>query len=83
MSVLAHARVCPACVAAELTRTDVAGLPSERASLADLEHPAIGYLSKPANDVVTQLDRRLTAGEVQLAFTAGQGYLPAVLERGT
>jgi hypothetical protein len=66
--------------AAELTLADVAGLPSERASFADIEHPAIGYLSKPANDVVAQLNRRLAAGEVELGFTTGQGYLPAVLD---
>jgi hypothetical protein len=66
--------------AVELTLADVAGLPSERASLADLEHPAIAYSSKPPNDVVARLNRRLAAGEVELAFTTGQGYLPAVLD---
>ena len=64
----------------ELVLDDVQGLPSERASLAVAEDAAIGYATQPTTDVVASLNRRLAAGAQSLAFSADQGYLPAVLE---
>ena len=43
------------------------------------DDPAINYLTGPLDNVVDTLNRRLTAGEVQLAFDGRSGYLPSAL----
>src|SRR5262245_46986273 len=45
-----------------------------------LDHPAIGYRSKPTNDPITLLNKKIQSGEVRLAFEPGHGYLKSVLE---
>lgn len=37
-------------------------------------------LTAPHDDPVARLNRKLAAGQAQLEFSAGQGYLPAVLQ---
>ena len=46
----------------------------------DREYPAIGYLSTPLTDPVTQLIERIQAGEVELEYVKGRGYLDSLLE---
>ena len=48
--------------------------------VASLDHPAINYHKDPGNNAITQLNRRLAAGEVKLTFDPQFGYLPGVLE---
>jgi hypothetical protein len=43
-----------------------------------LDHPAIEYQKRPVHDSVSELNKRLDAGET-LAFEPEHGYLPAVL----
>ena len=45
------------------------------------QHPAIDYRGGALNDVVTTMQRDLTAGSATLAFEGTQGYLRAVLAR--
>ena len=45
------------------------------------QHPAIDYRGGKLSDVVTALQRELTAGAASLAFDGTQGYLRALLER--
>ena len=45
-----------------------------------LDHPAIGYPSRPSKDAVAQLNRKLREGAATLQFDIGTGYLRAVLE---
>src|SRR6185436_18427155 len=45
------------------------------------QHPAIDYRGGPLSDVVTALQRDLTAGSSSLAFEGTQGYLRALLSR--
>lgn len=51
------------------------------ASLASVDHPAIGYATKPANDPVAQLNRKVQDGQAQLKFEGPQGYLRSLLDR--
>jgi hypothetical protein len=44
-----------------------------------LDGPAIGYSTRPSDDAVTRLVRRLDAGEAQLTFEPGTGYLRSLL----
>jgi len=44
------------------------------------EHPAIGYATRPAKDPVSELNRKIHEGKVQLKFDGEQGYLRSVLE---
>ncbi|MGA7791566.1 MAG: hypothetical protein WCA19_00920 [Candidatus Acidiferrales bacterium] len=44
------------------------------------EHPAIGYATRPAKDRVSELNRKIHEGKVQLKFDGEQGYLRSVLE---
>jgi hypothetical protein len=44
-----------------------------------LDDPAIGYSTQRSDDAVTRLARRLDAGEAQLAFEPGTGYLRSLL----
>ena len=50
------------------------------ASLASPDHPAIGYNTRPANDPVAQLNRKLQDGQARLKFEAGPGYLRSLLD---
>jgi hypothetical protein len=45
----------------------------------DLDHPEIQYTTRPLKDRVSELNRRIQTGEVQLKFDGGQGYLRSVL----
>ena len=46
-----------------------------------LDHPAIQYSQRPANDPVALLDKRLRRGQVNLGVAPnGLAYLPAVLK---
>src|SRR5687768_6618070 len=44
------------------------------------DHPAIAYSTAPTDNAVTRLNDRLREGTTRLAFAAGNGYLPAMLE---
>ena len=44
------------------------------------DHPAIRYSTRETTDVVAALNRRLQAGELQLAFDGPRGYLKSVLD---
>jgi hypothetical protein len=44
------------------------------------DHPAIEYATRPVRDLVSELDRKVQAGTVQLKFDDRQGYLRSVLE---
>jgi hypothetical protein len=46
---------------------------------AQLEHPAIGYATRPVNDPVSKLNRKLQEGGAQLQFEGVAGYLRSVL----
>jgi len=50
------------------------------ASLASPDHPAIEYATRPPNDAVAQLNRKIQDGQVQLKFEGVQGYLRSVLD---
>src|ERR1700688_2241035 len=50
------------------------------ASLVSPDHPAIEYATRPTNDAVAQLNRKIQDGQVQLKFEGVQGYLRSVLE---
>src|SRR5688572_11820419 len=43
-------------------------------------HPAIGYATVPTRDPITELNRKLKAGEVALRAEGESGYLRSVLE---
>ena len=45
----------------------------------DFDRPPISYSTARPDNVVTQLQKRMDAGEVKLSFTDEHGYLPAVL----
>jgi hypothetical protein len=45
----------------------------------DLEHPAVGYSTRPANTVVDALNDRLQSGALSLPFDARTGFLKPVL----
>jgi hypothetical protein len=47
---------------------------------ASLDHPAIQYAQRTANDPVAKLNRKLQAGQVQLKFAGASGYLRSVLD---
>jgi hypothetical protein len=49
------------------------------ASLASPDHPAIGYDTRPVNDAVAQLNRKIQSGQAQLKFEGVQGYLRSLL----
>src|SRR4029077_6138986 len=53
---------------------------TERPLAVALTSPAIGYFSRPATDVVAQLNRRLDEGTARLAFDDHSGYLTSVLD---
>jgi hypothetical protein len=43
-------------------------------------HPAIGYATAPTRDAITELNRKLKAGEVTLKAEGPSGYLRSVLD---
>jgi hypothetical protein len=47
---------------------------------APLDHPAIQYAQRAANDPVAKLNRKLQEGQVQLKFEGASGYLRSVLD---
>ncbi len=47
---------------------------------AALDHPAIQYDTRPANDPVAALNRNIQEGKVQLRFEGPSGYLRSVLD---
>src|SRR5579864_7869778 len=49
-------------------------------SLASPDHPAIGYDSRPVNDPVALLNRKIQDGQVQLKFEGVPGYLLSALD---
>jgi hypothetical protein len=48
--------------------------------VADPDHPAIEYSSRPLKDAVSELNRKIQMGKVRLNFDEAQGYLRSVLE---
>ena len=47
--------------------------------VADPNHPAIEYNTRPLKDPVSELNRKIQAGQVRLNFDEAQGYLRSVL----
>ena len=47
--------------------------------LASRDHRAIQYTATPTTDAIARLNRRLSNGEIRLAFEPGSGYLKSVL----
>ncbi len=47
---------------------------------AQLDHPAIGYATRPVADPVSKLNRKLQEGGAQLKFEGVAGYLRSVLD---
>ena len=66
-------------LAAAAVATEVAGQRGG-AFRASRDHPAIRYTDGPVDDAVAKLNRRLAAGEVELAFEGRSGYLGSVLD---
>ena len=66
-------------LAAAAVATEVAGQRGG-AYRASRDHPAIRYTDGPVDDAVAKLNRRLAAGEVELAFEGRSGYLRSVLD---
>jgi hypothetical protein len=56
-----------------------AGQLAERHSDGSVDHPAIGYASRPTTDVVSRTDRRLESGELDLTASPDTRYLRSVL----
>jgi hypothetical protein len=53
---------------------------TERPLDGALTHPAIGYYTRPTNDVVAELTRHIEDGTVRVTFDEGTGYLRSVLD---
>jgi hypothetical protein len=69
---------CPVAVAlAALARVASAQLGDS--SFEQLDHPAIQYSTRAAQDPVAALARRIERGDVQLSFESGTGYLRSLL----
>jgi hypothetical protein len=45
-----------------------------------LQHPAIQYYTRPVTDPVSELNRKIQAGQVHLKFDGPQGYLRSLLD---
>ena len=45
-----------------------------------LDHPAIGYRTRPTSDPISQLNQKIQNGQIRLSFEPGHGYLRSVLE---
>src|SRR5688500_14396101 len=65
---------------ARLLARQVEGLPSDRASVATLDHPAIRYAHEPTTDAIQELNRLIDSGRVALDFNEANGYLGATLK---
>jgi hypothetical protein len=63
------------CIASGVAFADLEGV-----FLPGLDHPAIQYHFRPAHDPVTELNRNIEDGKVQLKFDGVQGYLRSVLD---
>jgi hypothetical protein len=46
---------------------------------ASVDHAAIQYSSRPTNDAVAELNKKIQAGQVKLVFDGQRGYLRSVL----
>ena len=65
---------------APLTLEDVAGIPSERPTFPQLDHPAINYEIEAPADAVAVLNGRLLDGSAHLKFDGAGGYLQSLLD---
>src|SRR6185503_11150876 len=52
---------------------------AERPLTGALAHPAIGYYTRPAHDLVAELSGRIEDGTMRVDFDEGSGYLASVL----
>jgi hypothetical protein len=50
------------------------------AFVESVNHPAIGYTTRPVHDVAAELDAKLEQGTARLAFDRDSGYLRSVLD---
>jgi hypothetical protein len=68
--------------AAVLAGSAAAGVVAQRSDAfqASRDHPAIAYTDGPVDDAVSQLNKKLEAGAVELPFDPATGYLPGVLK---
>jgi hypothetical protein len=70
------------CLVAAVALLALAGVASAQlgdSSFDQLDHPAIQYSTRAARDPVAALNSRIQAGDLQLSFDAGHGYLPSLL----
>jgi hypothetical protein len=67
------------CIFAGVTAATIEQL-SERPLGGALAHPAIGYYTRPTDDAVAALARRVDGGELRLDFDQTTGYLRPVLD---
>src|SRR5438067_2466354 len=52
---------------------------ADTAFSGSLDHPAIQYGSRPATDLVTELNRKIANDQVRPAFNETDGYLRSIL----
>src|SRR5580700_7655203 len=71
--------LCLIAAAAVLALAGVASAQLGDSSFDQLDHPAIQYTTRAARDPVAALNSRIQAGDLQLSFDAGHGYLPSLL----
>ena len=77
---------CVAAVAATVAAALVgaaaasSGQLTERALTGALAHPAIGYYTRPAHDLVAELNRHIDDGTARVTFDEDAGYLRSVLD---
>src|SRR5438132_3325592 len=67
-------------IAALLAHTNAAVAPLETTFFDALEHPAIEYATRPSNDPVAALNRKLASGDVSFRFDPKNGYLRPTLD---
>ena len=53
---------------------------TERPLAGALAHPAIGYYTRPAHDLVAELNHRIEDGTARITFDENTGYLRSVLD---
>jgi hypothetical protein len=53
---------------------------TERPLAGALAHPAIGYYTRPAHDLVAELNRHVENGDARVTFDEDTGYLRSVLD---
>jgi hypothetical protein len=53
---------------------------TERPLAGALAHPAIGYYTRPAHDLVAELNRHVEDGDARVTFDEDTGYLRSVLD---